>query len=522
MADNTQLNRGVGGDLIASDDISGVKYQRVKLTVGGDGVNDGDVADLNPLPTEILNPLTAFGELQTAENTPFIQAMPTYELVPANFRQFTDAGGTTGTSDRMFTVSSGTTIFGYGAIQSFRSLNYKPGQGAMIRFTAMFQNNAANHWSGVGLVNLSDELSFGYNGTAFGIWYRKEGVAECRTITVTDASSGSTDLTLVLNSVTYTIPLTTGTTAHNAHEIAAWLKANQSVWAADQVGSTVIIIALSDAPKDGTYSFTHGSATGTIVQNKAGVTKTSTHIPQNEWNISHAQNIDPTKGNVYQIQYQYLGFGNIFFSVENPDTGRFDLVHIIKYANANTRPVLRQPSLRFGIYSASIGSTTNVTVQCGSVACFVQGKIAKTRNPRAVKHSQSVTTSFTNILTLRNRRSYNFITNQVEIKPVNLSVSSESNQNVEIEIRTNAVFSGDTNFVNIGNNLVSDIDTTVNTVSGGTFLAAFTVGSKGSLLVNFSTFEIDVPPSLTFTISARVVSGAASTVTAALTYYEDI
>lgn len=37
MADNTTLNAGTGGDVIASDDIAGVKYQRVKLSCGADG-----------------------------------------------------------------------------------------------------------------------------------------------------------------------------------------------------------------------------------------------------------------------------------------------------------------------------------------------------------------------------------------------------------------------------------------------------------------------------------------------------
>jgi len=50
MADNTTLSTGSGGDVIASDDITSVKYQRVKLTLGADGVNDGDVASGNPLP----------------------------------------------------------------------------------------------------------------------------------------------------------------------------------------------------------------------------------------------------------------------------------------------------------------------------------------------------------------------------------------------------------------------------------------------------------------------------------------
>lgn len=49
MADNTTLNPGTGGDVIASDEIGGVKYQRVKLASGPDGVAI-DVSDDAPLP----------------------------------------------------------------------------------------------------------------------------------------------------------------------------------------------------------------------------------------------------------------------------------------------------------------------------------------------------------------------------------------------------------------------------------------------------------------------------------------
>ena len=49
MADNTTLNTGTGGDVIASDDISGVKHQRVKIQHGGDGAAT-DVSTASPLP----------------------------------------------------------------------------------------------------------------------------------------------------------------------------------------------------------------------------------------------------------------------------------------------------------------------------------------------------------------------------------------------------------------------------------------------------------------------------------------
>lgn len=49
MADNINVTPGAG-DTVAADDVGGVKHQRVKLTLGGDGVSDGDVASGNPMP----------------------------------------------------------------------------------------------------------------------------------------------------------------------------------------------------------------------------------------------------------------------------------------------------------------------------------------------------------------------------------------------------------------------------------------------------------------------------------------
>jgi hypothetical protein len=37
MADNISLNPGSGGDTVAADEVSGAKYQRVKIVAGADG-----------------------------------------------------------------------------------------------------------------------------------------------------------------------------------------------------------------------------------------------------------------------------------------------------------------------------------------------------------------------------------------------------------------------------------------------------------------------------------------------------
>lgn len=53
MADNVIIDVMTGGDSVAADDIGGIKFQRMKLIHGADGVNDGDVSTANPLPIRL-------------------------------------------------------------------------------------------------------------------------------------------------------------------------------------------------------------------------------------------------------------------------------------------------------------------------------------------------------------------------------------------------------------------------------------------------------------------------------------
>jgi hypothetical protein len=472
----------------------------------------------------VENSYTAFGELAVAENTPFVQAAATYNFLPSNFRAYTATGGSTGVSNNLFRVETGTSVGGYGAIQSFRAVNYKPGEGAMARFTALFESSAANSWQGVGLVNLGDEISFGYNGTSFGVWHRYGGEAEVRTVTVTGAASGSENLTLTLNGTAYTIPLTSGTVNHNAFEIADWLNdsANQSVWHADQVDDTVILSALSDGAKSGAYSFSSSTATGSIAQDTAGVTKTSDFVAQSDWRGDDMTWLDPTKGNVYQIEFQYLGFGVIRYLVENPETGGFEVAHTIKWPNYNTTPSLGNPSLRLGLYAVSLGSTDNLIAKSASMAGFTQGQRARTRNPRAFSNTQSVGTSYTTVLALRNRKTYNGKFNQVEIQPLELTIANEGSKNIEVEIRSSTDFGVEFDYTAAGTNLVSDVSTSAVTVTSGRLLGAVVVAPGSSSVVDLSSLDIRLPPTLNFVVQAKKASGAAADVSASLIWYEDV
>ncbi|MCA3247050.1 MAG: hypothetical protein ING29_11315 [Azospirillum sp.] len=55
MPDNVTANPGSGGATFASDDIGGVQFPRMKVAIGADGVNDGDVSSSNPMPVRASN-----------------------------------------------------------------------------------------------------------------------------------------------------------------------------------------------------------------------------------------------------------------------------------------------------------------------------------------------------------------------------------------------------------------------------------------------------------------------------------
>ena len=62
MAENVNITPG-SGDVIGADDISSVKYQRVKIIEGADGTNDGDISSTNGLPVELLASTASIGKL---------------------------------------------------------------------------------------------------------------------------------------------------------------------------------------------------------------------------------------------------------------------------------------------------------------------------------------------------------------------------------------------------------------------------------------------------------------------------
>ena len=484
-------------------------------------------------------PLSAFGEGLVVNPKPEVQINASAGLLTlTDVETFTATGGAasvenTGTGYE-YKCSTGTSIGGYGVIRSKRYLHYRPGQGAVLRFTARFPiAGVANSALRAGGVTSGTELSFGYDGAnGFGVLYRTGGVLEIQTLTLSAPATGNETATVTLNGVAKTVSLTNGTAAHNCFELVDG--ETYTGWNAYQNGSTVVFVyASTPGYLSGAFTFSStGTAAGTFAETTPGVTVTDRWIYQSAWNLDKCDGtgpsgftLDPSKGNVYQITFQYLGYGQIVYSIENPADGRFLPVHRIQYTNNNTSPSLLLPSLKVGWFAASLGSSTDLQVYGACGAAFTEGIEAPYRNPFALSHTKTgIGTSSTNVISLRVRPVINGTVNPAEIRPLFVSASSDSaTQQIICRIWINPTVAGEPNwtYFNQSNSIIEyDTAGTTVTVGSGHLLAQTTFAKNSGDKIDLSAFRAQVIRGDIITVSVEATGGTTAA-TVAITWLED-
>lgn len=485
---------------------------------------------------QITEPLSVFGEMLTVHPTPEVQIDATHGLRSVTDTEVFTSGGTatvvnSGTGYE-FKCTTGTSVGGYGLIRSRRFVKYRPGQGAYLRLTARWPTvPPVLGTARAGGVATGTELSFGYSGGVFGILYRTGGLLECRTLTLSAGAGGNETVTVTLNGTAFQVAVTSGSAAATATQIAA---GTFTGWLAYQNGSTVLFVAQSVGAKSGTYSLSStGTTAGTFAQTIAGVAVTDTFVPQTSWNVDKCDGrtdsgflLDPAKGNVFQIQFQYLGYGEIIYSIEHPGTGRFHPVHRIQYSNANTAPSLLQPALKVGWFAASLGSTTDFSLLGASAMGGVEGEIYPLRNPYGQDNSKSsVGTTLTSIISIRNRSIFAGAINVDEVLVKLASVAVEGTKPAIVEVWLNATLGGTPNWTyNDEANSTVEYDTAATTCvtnSSAQLVATLSLAKSASDTISFSDFgnvrlnRLDV-----LTIAVKATSGTTD-VTAGFIWIEE-
>ena len=482
-----------------------------------------------PLPSATVT--TAFGEPIAVPISPVIQLDGIYGLDTRKFQTFTASTGAV-SANGVMRCETGTGAYGYGVIRSLRVLRYRPGQGALTRFTAKFSTSTAGYTQRAGFFQQEGALQIGYDGTSFGI-LQSAGKASIIEFTITAAASGSETVTVTLNGTAYNVAVTSGTIAFNASQLGV---ATYTGWTTSYYDGKLRFVRQSNGPTAGSFSITStGTLTASAVTSlQTGVTTVDTWTPQSSFNIDKLDGtgpsgmiIDPTKFNVYQIDFRWLGAGIISFALEDQETGTVIYFHRIYYVNQNTTLHMDNPTYRIGYVAADLtgGGGTNVIVEGGSMMGAIEGLITPTSYPVACYGERTTSLSSGNyghIVTVKNDLVDNnkITTRELIIQKISVGATAAASNPCTVFLYLNPTYS-----VNLEWNLVresilcSDTDGTITAVNFVP-LAAFAITSGAPATIDISDLRIVIPPNNSIGMAIES-SGLLQTVQGTITFIED-
>lgn len=470
---------------------------------------------------------SAFGELSITESTPAVQLQFPYGINIDIVNIFNNNGTTTVDSNRL-KLSTGAAANQSAQMASVVPIKYNPGQGGLIRFTGVFNTGVANSIQLLGVGDTSDGYFFGYNGIDFGVLRLHGGAQEIRILTITTKSTTAENITITLDGDAKTDVAVTDATAGDITTTANDITGNDFSdlgrgWDVHSDGDgTVIFTSYDSSPRTGTYSLSSATtAVGTFAQALAGVSPTDKWTAQTSWSEDKAVGadilplIDWTKGNVFQIRYQWLGFGQICFFIENPLNGEYILVHRIAYANANTLPSVNNPTLPLCAFVENITNTSDIILYTSSMGGFVEGRT----NGSHIHHGittefSAIGTTETPVLVVHNKPIYQGKKNRVRMKIILISVSVDGTKPSTIRVKIGGSLTA-ASYTDINtNNSVANFDISATAISGGDEQFGFGLAKSDSdkLELGVETFFLNPDDKMTITAeaSAGTIDGVVS------------
>lgn len=161
----SSVTTGIASDTITSTTPAVTAKAILTGKTDGGQYLDVPVTGEGHIEISISDPLLPFGAVHAESLTPVMQASAIYGL--GRDQLLTQIGSGTAThSGNLFTVATGTTANSLASIVSRQRLKYRPGQGMLARFTALFSAPAASSALLAGLGTGEGGFYFGYNGTS--------------------------------------------------------------------------------------------------------------------------------------------------------------------------------------------------------------------------------------------------------------------------------------------------------------------------------------------------------------------
>lgn len=485
----------------------------------------------------ISGPNSAFGEVSTTSVTPVGQGDFTHGFNPILFISSTNGTGATATVvSGSLTITSGQALTGSSAVSLVKGVKYRPGQGSLTRMTALFGPPNSDTFQLAGAGNEESGYYFGYQGTNFGIIRELGGIREIRTLTVSAGVATSTNVTVTLDGVPITYSIAGGSTVNQtSFEISRQDYTNVGAgWLAEAHDGIITFICRTPGPRTGTFSATGSGLSATFARTFAGVDQAREFVSQSNWNIDTLDgngksqfDLNKQLGNVYQIGFQYLGYGNATFAVENSRTGRFEPCHNFINANNRTSPVLRDPQVSAKWEVRNVNSSIATYMTGVSAGSFVEGAIERNIGlVFAATGSNGAVTTEVPLMTIRCDKVFNGQANYGELQlntiAVGCVIAGSATRSAIVRMYKNTQLSGPVNFQKIDatKSLCSvDRSATGFTLNNGFLMLSFPITNGNTVILDVAgkNFFAKSGESLTVTVSATNSAAIDTT----LTWYED-
>jgi hypothetical protein len=469
-----------------------------------------------------------FGGLLVSEERPVVQLQFPYNVNSELIITELTGGGTASVVDNVLELNTTAASNSRALAFSKQPAPYNAGQGQTVKFSLRLSTPKVGTEQLMGVGDMSDGFMLGTIDGDFVVRRREGGQKETRTVTITSGASGSGNITITLDGTPVLIAVTAGDSIGEVVTkiVNTDFTAVNSGWKAVSHGSGVHFINLDNGAKNGTFSLVDTDTTsvaGTFVRDIEGVEPNDTIIKQEDFNQNKAAWLDVTKGNVYRIRYQWLGYGKILFEVENPDLGVFVPMHIISYTNQNLTPSIKNPTLPICMTVANTTNDTEMILGTSSAAIFSEGPI----HQNEVLHNEdvegiSVGTTETPLITIHNRVTFAGTVNRVLVKLEMLSLVTDGNKGVFFTLSRNSPLIGPTTMTHHDENIsVISFDSSSTGIILTDPIIATGLGKVDSqILILDDVVDIYIPPGDYITISGHTAVSSNADVAVSVTWKE--
>jgi hypothetical protein len=244
-----------------------------------------------------------------------------------------------------------------------------------------------------------------------------------------------------------------------------------------------------------------------------------TWVTQDNWNIDTRPKLDTTKGNVYEIRFQWLGFGMQYFAIEDIH-GNLSDVHRIEYSNLNTDTSVQIASLPVAMGVSNGGNTTNISMRSPSAVALSQGQSFPEAftTPIGYSYINTVSTGFNYLFTILNPEDYLTKPNKLYLEHALLTVTNETNKAITFTAIFNAVLT-DPVYVDIENGITpAQYDESATAITNGIDAMTFTVPASGGLQLNLTSIFAGAKLWAESSLSLVAEAGGAGDVTVGYTF----